>query len=265
VVSRLPSRGERPKSVRDEIRQWRADNISGPHNAGSGGATPAAAGGVACAVAGEGSSSGAGAPALGRLITPRLATPRLGTPRNMLRHPVHRAANMSATPRNMTPRGMLASPRVHLGARPVSARPANRSDSVASSPREHYAISWRDNGREVGHNGRQDDGPQNERGTDHANMAASQRAQPFSLRAYSKRTAVPVKYKRNAAPKAQEEIDDLKQELATLRAELLTFVQTQSSALHGFSSQHPDTKATVGKKKAGMYYAGRVFSSDIVD
>ena len=273
MASRLPSRGDRPRSVRDEIRQWRGDKISGPHNTGSGGETPAAAGGVGCTVWGEGPCREAGAPALGRMITPRLVTPRLGTPRSMLQRTAHGAANMSATPRKMTPREMLASPRVHLGVRPMSARPANRQDSDSFCTREQNAMFWsRDNGRVMGHGGgREEDGPQNEYKKDHENRAASHRAQPFSLKEFSKRTAVPVRYKRNA-PKTQEEIDDLKQEVATLRAELLTFVQTQSTASHGHQdakavvgSQCQDTKAGVGRKRAGMYYAGRVFSIDIVD
>ena len=70
VASRLPSRGDRPRSVRDEIRQWRGDYMSGPHNTGSGGETPAAAGGVGSTGWGEGPCLEAGAPALGRMITP---------------------------------------------------------------------------------------------------------------------------------------------------------------------------------------------------
>jgi len=272
VASRLPSRGDRPRSVRDEIRQWRADNISGPHNTGSGGEIPAAAGGVGCTVWGEGPCLEASAPALGRMITPRLVTPRLGTPRSMLQRTAHGAADMSVTPRKMTPRETLASPRVHLGMRPMSARPANRPDSVSSFTREQNAMFWSNNGGVIGHGSREEDGPQNEDKKDHENRAASHRAQPFSLKAFSKRTTAPVRYKRNAAPKTQEEIDDLKQEVATLRAELLTFVQTQSPASHGHQDtksgvgrQYQDTKAGVGRKRAGMYYAGRVFSIDIVD
>jgi hypothetical protein len=264
VASRLPSRGDRPRSVRDEIRQWRGDNISGPHNTGSRGETPAAAGGVECTVWGEGPCREAGAPALGRMITPRLMTPRLGTPRSMLQRTAHGVANMSATPRKMTPR--------ETSTRPMSARPANRPDSVSFFPREQNAMLWSDNGRVMGHGGREEDGSQNEDKRDHENRAASHRAQPFSLKAFSKRTAVPVQYKRNPAPKTQEEIEDLKQELATLRAELLTFVQTQSPASHGHQdtkagvgSQYQDRKAGLGRKRAGMYYAGRVFSIDIVD
>ena len=254
VASRLPSRGDRPRSVRDEIRQWRGDNISGPHNTGSGGETPAATRGVGCTVWGEGPCREEGAPALGRmitprLVTPRLVTPRLGTPRRMLQRIAHGAANMSATPRKMTPR-----------------------DSVSFFTREQNAMFWSNNGGVIGHGSREEDGPQNEDKKDHENRAASHRAQPFSLKAFSKRTTAPVRYKRNAAPKTQEEIDDLKQEVATLRAELLTFVQTQSPASHGHQDtksgvgrQYQDTKAGVGRKRAGMYYAGRVFSIDIVD
>jgi hypothetical protein len=258
VASRLPGRGDRPRSVRDEIRQWREDNISGPHNTGSGGATPAAAGGVGCTVWGEGPCLEAGAPALGRMITPRLVTPRLGTPRSMLQRTAHGDASMSATPRKMTPRETLASPQVHLDKRPMSARPGNRPDSVSFFTREQNAMFWSDNGRVMWDK------------KDHENRAASHRAQPLGLKAFSKRTAAPVRYKRNAAPKTQVEIDDLKQEVATLRAELLTFVQKQASNGHqdtkaGVGSQYQDTKAGMGRKRAGMYYAGRVFSIDVVD
>jgi len=101
------------------------------------------------------------------------------------------------------------------------------------------------------------------------NRSRAQRAHVFSIKAFSKRTNLQTSYRRGGAGKAahsNDQISTLKQEVETLRAELQAFVQTATSPLKDEEVPVPaPPKPFFNKKKAGMYYAGRVIARDIVD
>ena len=275
---RLPSGGGRPPSVREQISQWRAENVEGcriPGSAGKGlliGATGTGTdiGLISAKTGGVVLGGEVGRDEVRKLMTPRLTTPRQDLPQNMTFHQNVRemtvgyntARNISLTPRNLSTPNARASPRLQT-ARPMSARPANRSDIILRATSENNAISQRADRRPMARGAEERASRKDER-LDRMKAAMSKRAEVCSLRTHSKRTGVPVRYERKLGQEAQEEIKDLKAEVADLRAELQAFVNTQSP-VNLVDDSAKDSQTCLGRRKAGMYYAGRVFPRDIVD
>jgi hypothetical protein len=158
-------------------------------------------------------------------VTPRLTIPRaVFTPTQTPR---------LITPRNFTPfnNAIANSPHLQLGvagvveAPPIS-EPAKSSSEDVTSLQTPSPIIFRENGKEV---------TQRIRGTGIVGKQGRSAEKPpahklSSLRAYSKRTAVPVTYKLGSKTlkdeqkpvmhKNTEQIEGLKSEVASLRAEL---------------------------------------------
>ncbi len=247
------------------------------------------------------STSGLSVPAspLGRIITPRVHTPRLRTPALTPRLVTPRSTTRLVTPRKdpgdqgialfvgqtqfrKPPRTAQMSARRLQDPNPVgtgSIAPFKGNNAVAPIPTPlsaHIAggktsdddVVCSDNGRII--TGERP-GPvkvhcENARGPRDAD---DNRSHVFSMKALSKRTNVPTFYRKSGAGKvahSNHQISTLKQEVATLRAELQAFVQTATSPPNDEDALAPTpTKPFFNKKKAGMYYAGRVIARDIVD